>query len=60
VGALVGLAHSLGKVVVAEGVETQEQRRLLAEMGCGFAQGFLFGAAKPEPVLRPLRLAAVA
>jgi len=60
VGALVGLAHSLGKVVVAEGVETQEQRRLLAEMGCGFAQGFLFGAAKPEPVLRPVRLAAVA
>jgi EAL domain-containing protein (putative c-di-GMP-specific phosphodiesterase class I) len=40
VRALVGLAHSLGLEVVAEGVETATQLDHLKLLGCEFAQGF--------------------
>ncbi|MDO3682945.1 bifunctional diguanylate cyclase/phosphodiesterase [Micromonospora sp. C28ISP2-4] len=43
----VGLAHELGLRVVAEGVETAEQRTALAELGCTAAQGYHF--FKPMP-----------
>ena len=33
--------------VIAEGVETIEQRDLLLEMGCRLAQGFLYSPAQP-------------
>lgn len=42
VGAIIAVADGLNLDVVAEGVETIAQRELLVEMGCGFAQGFLF------------------
>lgn len=42
---LVGLAHSLGMKVVAEGVETEEQRALLARLGCNEFQGWLYSRA---------------
>jgi diguanylate cyclase len=42
VNAVVKLAHALGKRVVAEGVETQRQRRILTDLGCDELQGFLF------------------
>jgi EAL domain-containing protein (putative c-di-GMP-specific phosphodiesterase class I) len=40
--AIVALARVYGMEVVAEGVETPEQRDLLTELGCNELQGFLF------------------
>ena len=44
---IVTLGHSLGLAIVAEGVETQEQREFLASIGCFAYQGFLFGGPVP-------------
>jgi len=44
---IVMMGHELNMRVVAEGVETSEQRDLLVEMGCDELQGYLFG--KPMP-----------
>jgi diguanylate cyclase (GGDEF)-like protein len=44
---LVGLAHSIGHRVVAEGVDTEDVWRYLAEVGCDEAQGELFGGTLP-------------
>ncbi|HSO96513.1 MAG TPA: EAL domain-containing protein [Acidimicrobiia bacterium] len=49
VGAVVGLAHSLGIGAIAEGLETPSQLAELRTMGCDFAQGFLFGPPKAAP-----------
>ena len=40
-----GLAHNLGLLAVAEGVEEEEQARLLRQLACDAAQGFLFAPA---------------
>jgi len=42
---VIALARNLGLQVVAEGIETKEQRNALASLGCDFGQGYLF--AKP-------------
>ena len=42
VDAVVKLAHALGLKVVAEGVETLRQQKVLVDMGCDELQGFLF------------------
>tara|TARA_R110001583_G_scaffold46978_2_gene147167 strand:- start:4470 stop:6557 length:2088 start_codon:yes stop_codon:yes gene_type:complete len=47
VKATIAMAHSLGLVVVAEGVEINEQFVLLDELGCDTAQGYYF--SKPIP-----------
>ncbi|HLK22855.1 MAG TPA: EAL domain-containing protein [Bryobacteraceae bacterium] len=44
---IIGLAHSLDLEVVAEGVETEDQLKLLGAMGCDINQGFLLH--KPMP-----------
>lgn len=40
---IIDLAHRMNLVVVAEGVETQEQEDALIKMGCDLAQGFKYG-----------------
>jgi EAL domain-containing protein (putative c-di-GMP-specific phosphodiesterase class I) len=45
--AIIVMAHELGMMVVAEGVETVQQRDLLLSAGCDFGQGYLFAAALP-------------
>jgi diguanylate cyclase (GGDEF)-like protein/PAS domain S-box-containing protein len=47
VRSIVDLAHSLGMVVTAEGVETEEQFQLLNRLKCDRLQGFLFGRPLP-------------
>nr|WP_018938490.1 MULTISPECIES: EAL domain-containing protein [unclassified Thioalkalivibrio] len=47
VTAILALAKSLGLATVAEGVETEAQRRLLADQDCDTFQGFLFSAPLP-------------
>lgn len=40
--AIIVMAHKLGIKVVAEGIETEQQRQLLTAAGCDFGQGYLF------------------
>lgn len=49
VSSVVRLCHALGLRVVAEGVETEEQRDLLVGFGCERYQGFHFGKAAVPP-----------
>lgn len=44
---IIAMAKSLGINVIAEGLETQEARSLLHEMGCSLYQGYLFSRALP-------------
>ena len=45
--AIIVMAHALGMQVVAEGVETEAQCKLLLEIGCDYAQGYWY--ARPMP-----------
>jgi EAL domain-containing protein (putative c-di-GMP-specific phosphodiesterase class I) len=49
---VVALGHSLGLTVIAEGVETPEQRDALAAMQCDAFQGYFFGRPVPPEALR--------
>ncbi len=52
VQAIIDTSHALGLGVVAEGVETEAQRSLLAALGCDEAQGYLFSQPLPEDQFR--------
>jgi EAL domain-containing protein (putative c-di-GMP-specific phosphodiesterase class I) len=45
------MAHSLGLLVVAEGVEIREQLTLLEELGCDLVQGYYFSRPIPAKEL---------
>lgn len=47
--AIIALANKLDLELIAEGVETEEQKNLLLKAGCPYAQGYLYG--KPMPAL---------
>lgn len=55
--AIIGMAHGFGLHLIAEGVETMFQMKILNELGCDEMQGYLFSkpmpAAEVEMVLRP-------
>jgi len=51
VEAIISIAHVLGKVTVAEGVETSEQMRTLRQLGCDYAQGYFFATPVPAEEL---------
>ena len=53
---IIYLAHSFGLDVTAEGIEREEQRMRLRELGCESGQGYLFG--RPVPAPRMLELLA--
>ena len=46
-GTIVGAAHALGLLVVAEGVEEQDQVKALGGIGCDLIQGYYF--SRPVP-----------
>lgn len=47
---IAAISHKMNCVVIAEGVETEEQKLLLADMGADYGQGYFF--ARPQPVER--------
>lgn len=54
--AIIVMAHKLGIVVIAEGIETMEQRDLLSSAGCDFGQGYLFSRPLPPKKLEAMLL----
>ncbi len=55
--AIIVMAHKLGLKVIAEGVETEGQRRLLIAAGCDYAQGYLFSRSLPPEEFERLLVA---
>jgi diguanylate cyclase (GGDEF)-like protein/PAS domain S-box-containing protein len=51
---IIDMAHTLGFIVVAEGVETEAQAAFLRGLGCEQAQGYYFAKPMPEAELRSL------
>ncbi|GGE82413.1 putative bifunctional diguanylate cyclase/phosphodiesterase [Massilia psychrophila] len=54
--AIIAMAHGLKMVVVAEGVETDEQLLMLQEYGCDMVQGFYLGHPSPHEAITQILL----
>nr|WP_263281874.1 EAL domain-containing protein [Colwellia psychrerythraea] len=54
--AIITMAQKLGLKVIAEGIETEEQKNLLYNAGCNYGQGYYF--SKPIPADEFLQLLA--
>ena len=57
VSAVTNLAHELGMVVVAEGIETQAQSDEIVRIGCDYAQGFYFAEPMPTSAIKEINCA---
>ena len=44
---IISFANDLGLLLTAEGIETEEQRALLLELGCAYGQGYWFSPPLP-------------
>lgn len=55
--AIIVMAHKLGLKVIAEGVETEAQRKLLSDAGCDYGQGYLFSRPVPAEEFEMLLIA---
>jgi diguanylate cyclase (GGDEF)-like protein len=53
---IVALGHALGMVVLAEGIETEQQRVLLRLAGCDEMQGYLFAEPRPAEAIDKIAL----
>lgn len=56
--AIIVMAHKLDMEVIAEGVETKEQREVLADIGCDYGQGYYFSRPVPIDQLKALVVSA--
>jgi hypothetical protein len=54
VSSLISLATTLGLQIFAEGIETDDQLRMLRRLGCEIAQGYLWSKAVPASQLPPV------
>lgn len=54
VRAIIAMGNALSLEIIAEGVETTEQRDLLDALGCHSFQGYLIGRPAPAEAIRPL------
>lgn len=52
VASVIGLAHAVGAICIAEGVETSAQHAALVALDCDYAQGYLFSRPVPAGDLR--------
>lgn len=50
---LVRIADKLGLMTIAEGIETEAQRRVLSDVGCPYGQGFHWGRPAPPSEIAP-------
>jgi EAL domain-containing protein (putative c-di-GMP-specific phosphodiesterase class I) len=48
VSAMIAMGKAMGMMVVAEGIETEEQLQYLQDLECDIAQGYLFSRPLPE------------
>jgi EAL domain-containing protein (putative c-di-GMP-specific phosphodiesterase class I) len=61
VAGIIALARGLSAEVIAEGIETPEQRDLINDLGCNLVQGYLFARPmSPDDAFRFARRTAVA
>ena len=54
ISTIISMGHSMGLDVIAEGVETEEQKTFLSAHNCDQVQGFLLGKPKPPHELTPI------